>query len=339
MKLLSCHFRMLFALTSILFGCDADQRKNVAKEIYSSGAITCVNHGAGSTCFGGAYPQHWDTTTMPNASIIFHRPDNNVKLVGPFQICLDDGACFGDPVIGSLEAAEVVLQPIEASGSLAAHINIVCQQNQDETVKCWGHNWGPLRAFTSEQIASVSARFSEIAINSTTICGTTKDGVECSPLWTEPHEDSPQFKTFKGFEKTCMNDALLCARSRDSPSDIFCEFEPEEVGGTPKRVNFGGVVEYGCGSQVCLNRGGKVECHARDGGVKTFDVQIQKLSVGSYQFCGLSLDGDVICRSFDDKVEKLYDEYRGIELLSLESWRNLEGKSKRDAGGLRDEPK
>lgn len=323
-----------FLMTAV--GC-SEAKKTTQIELMTSGIITCVNQRGGTTCFAGRYPAFWDGYSLPDAPIVFHRPDARTRVVGPATICLENGECFGDPSIGSLEAAEIILQPPEfGTSQVSSSWNLMCWLG-DGKPNCWGHDWDHFVRLSAEDIRDFSAGYTDISLNNYGICGTTSNGVNCGPLAKHASDAPELFFEFEGYEAPCQGELYVCARKVGSPSDVTCWFAlpPEEAMrlndayGVYPQVVKKGVVEYSCGGKACLNFGDRVECYSHenmDG--DRYDVKVRELSAGNFHFCGVTEENEVVCRDWGDMPTNFYEKHRSIELLSLESWRELLKSSK-----------
>ena len=331
----------VFPLLITVVGC-SEAKKTTPIELMTSGIITCVNQGGGTTCFAGRYPAFWDGKSMPDAPIVFHRPDARARVVGPWVICLEDGVCFGDPWIGTLEAAEIILQPPEFGSNLSTSLNLMCWLDAAGKPECWGHRWGLTSGLSSEELRRFSGRYSDMSVSNHSLCGSTSTGVSCEPLSIYANDHDGLFLEFEGFEAPCQDELYVCARKVGSPSDVTCWFAlpPEEAMrlndayGVYPQVVKKGVLEYSCGGKACLNFGDRVECYSHenmDG--ERYDVKVRELSAGHFHFCGVTEGNEVLCRDWGDMPANFYEKHRSIELLSLESWRELMESSKTPKDG------
>ena len=275
---------------------------------------------------------------MPDASIVFHRPDARTRVVGPATICLENGECFGDPSIGSLEAAEIILQPPEfGTSQVSSSWNLMCWLDAGRRPTCWGHHWGMTATHSKEELRRFADPYTDVSLTNFRLCGTTSTGVGCEPLSVHADESSVNYREFEGFEAPCQDELYVCARKVGSPSDVTCWFSlPREEAmrlndayGMYPRLVKKGVVEYSCGGKACLNYGDRVECYSHenmDG--DRYDVKVRELSAGNFHFCGVTEEDEVLCRDWGDMPANFYEKHRSIELLSLESWRELLKSSK-----------
>lgn len=312
-------------------------------ELLTSGVVTCVNYGGGTTCFAGRHPTSWDGESLPAVPIVFHRPDLQTRVVGPLMICLEDGSCFGDPAVGSIEAAEVLLQPNGyGTSQVSSSWNLLCWLDAAGRPKCWGHHWDPMVRLGAQDLRVFSETYTDISLNNHRICGTNSTGVHCGPLASHA-TDAPELSfEFEGYEVSCQGELYVCARKVGAPSDVTCWFaDPPEVAmrkndpyGFYPRVVKKGVVEYSCGGKACLNFGDRVECYSHenmDG--DRYDLKVKKLSAGNFHFCGVAEENEVVCRDWGNMGASFYEKHRSIEFLSLESWRELlEKKNPRERG-------
>lgn len=316
---------------SLLFatfcGCNGNGSNEASPiELRTAGNITCVNRAGSTTCFAGKYPKLWDGTSLPDVPIVFHRPKATARVVGPQWVCLDDGKCFGDATLGSLEAVETVLKPPNFRGDhVSAHINLLCWLGPDKHPDCVGENWSYFRNMSGADIRDLATEYEDIELNSLEICGTTRSGVKCEPLSVHADESAELIREFEGYEKPCLDEYYVCARRRDNVTEVTCWFD-----GKPD-IKRSGVLEYSCGGEACLNFGNRVECYSHDSSrVKKFEVELVQISAGTFHFCGVTKANQVLCRTLNDKGEDYFSEHRSLEFISLESWRELlaEPKSK-----------
>lgn len=289
-------------------GCEQHQL-NQALELKVKGVVTCVNIGESSTCFGGLQPELWDGAGLPDVPILFHRPDKTVAMVAPYQICLEDGTCYGDARIGSLAAAEVVLQPIDMRTvtELAGDINIVCWRDTSGEVECRGE----------AGVRPPQHKYKDIVMDSQTFCGSVDGATQCESLLADTQNEGPGSLRWEGYERPQMSETLLCARKINEPGEVRCRFEEGP------QITLERVKEYGAGELACFNFGKRVECRSKHGDVSRFDVEVHSLAVGTNHFCGITTNGELLCRYLNDKIQTMARENRQLEFLSLESWKEV----------------
>jgi len=310
----------LMALTVIL-GCWTNKSTEVefkSIEIISTGLISCINFPKGVTCFGGHYPEAWDIDSLPDVPITLYVPGRKAILVGMMQVCLDDNRCFGDPLIGSLTAANSLLTGVNFQEwrQLEAGINIICGLGHNGQVKCWGIDWGIARDGDLAEIRQPVGTFEHFSLGPTDFCGTTGRRVSCQPLSHYGAQLADGFKEYEGYRNSCSSLVMDCAESVESRTDIKCWFQ------TGKPLELSKVKEFGCGGMVCANMGTHVECHSPTGETKLFPVKIRNLSVGSQHFCGVDKNNHVVCRVFGELVEDV-EARTAIELISVHGWNEL----------------
>ena len=276
-------------------------------------AIVCGCSGNGSN---DATPI--ELRTAANITCV-NRPKATARVVGPQWVCLDDGKCFGDATLGSLEAAETILKPPNFRGDhVSGHINVLCWLGPDKHPNCVGENWSYFRNMSGADIRDIATEYEDIELSSLEICGTTRSGVKCEPLSVHADESPELFREFEGYEKPCLDEYYVCARRRDNVTEVTCWFD-----GKPD-IKRSGVLEYSCGGEACLNFGNRVECYSHDSSrVKKFEVELVQISAGTFHFCGVTKANQVLCRTLNDKGEDYFSTHRSLEFISLESWREL----------------
>lgn len=306
--------RTPFFLLILLIGCSSPKEPDSPIiNILSEGMLSCVNSKTDVTCFGGRFPDVWDGKSPPSAPIVFHRPGRRAIAVGPAQVCLDNGECFGDAAIGDAAVASVVLKPLKTKEWLEVEIglNIVCVLDLNGRANCWGEDWGPLQNFPNEWLNQPEGRFDSFSLGEH-FCGNIGDDLVCHQLAGK--DVSPIVHT--GYRDSCASRYTMCASSTVEPNSVSCWFPDKS------KIDLFNIQEFACGGLACTNNGDKVKCYSHLNDPLEFKIKLTGLSVGAFHFCGLDEQGHLVCKFFS--VPPDFESRRVAELLSLQGWMSME---------------